>query len=331
MTMPETASEFEHKPAKGALSTLTRSLGWSILFVLFVYLANNFLTFWGGLPGASLSGTALALMQAGLYPVAILAAILMVRKNSNTTLREDSVRIADMNRFFIRACFFGVLYVGIVDIAISFLRVEDLLSSVVGDQLSKDLARANFRGTYVHFPLIILGVISATRTRALCVEWLALMVVAAELLIVFLRFIFSYEQAFMADLVRFWYGALFLFSSAYTLSEEGHVRVDIFYTNFRVKTKGWVNAFGCLFMGIVLCWTILIVGMGTKSSIINSPLLNFETTQTGFGLYVKYLMAGYLGIFAISMMIQFVSYLMASVADARGDPGHKIPEGAGAH
>jgi len=331
MTMLETASEFEQRPEKGALPAFTRSLGWSILFVLFVYLANNFLTFWGGLPGASFSGTALAIVQAGLYPVAILAAILVVRRNIDMTLRQDSVRIANMNRFFIRACFFIVLYIGIADVVISFLRVEDLLSGITGDQLNKNLGRSHFRGTYVHFPLIILGVITATRTRALCVEWLTLMVVSAELLIVFLRFIFSYEQAFMADLVRFWYGALFLFSSAYTLSEEGHVRVDIFYTNFRAKTKGWTNAFGCLFMGIVLCWTILIVGMGTKSSIINSPLLNFETTQSGYGLYVKYLMAGFLGVFAISMMIQFVSYLMASVADARGDPNHEIPDGAGAH
>ncbi len=327
MTTLETASEFKQEPAKGALPVITRSLGWSILFVLFIFLANNFLTFWGGLPGASFSGTALAMVQAGLYPVAVLVGIFMVRQNKDMTLRQDSVRIANMNRFFIRACFFIVLYIGIVDVVISFLRVEDLLPSVVGEQLNKELIRSDFRGTYVHFPLMILGVITATRTRALCVEWLALMVVAAELLIVFLRFIFSYEQAFMADLVRFWYGALFLFSSAYTLSEEGHVRVDIFYTNFRVKTKGWANAFGCLFMGIVLCWTILIVGMGTKSSIINSPLLNFETTQAGFGLYVKYLMAGFLGVFAISMMIQFVSYLMASVADARGDPGHEIPDG----
>ena len=31
----------------------------------------------------------------------------------------------------------------------------------------------------------------------------------------------------MGDLVRFWYAALF-FASAYTLKEDGHVRVDVF-------------------------------------------------------------------------------------------------------
>ena len=82
-----------------------------------------------------------------------------------------------------------------------------------------------------------------------------------------------------------------------------------------------VNAAGSLFLGISLCWIILFVGMDNKSSIINSPILAFETTQTGFSMYVKYLMAGFLVLFAISMMIQFVSYLLKSVADIKGEPG----------
>lgn len=324
MTMQDTTQE----PETGPLPNFTRFFGWSILFTMLAFLANNFLTFWAGLPGASVSGNAISIFQAALYPLAFILAALLVRARSSVTLRQDSVRISDMNTFFIRACFFIVLFIGVVDVAISFLRVEDLLDNVVGEQMTKNLGRSQYRGVYVHFPLMILGVIAATRSRILGVEWLALMVVVAELLIVFLRFIFSYEQAFMADLVRFWYGALFLFASAYTLLEEGHVRVDIFYAGFRNRTKGWVNAFGSVFMGITLCWTILIVGMGTKSSMINAPLLNFETTQSGFGMYVKYLMAGFMGVFAISMMLQFVSYLLAGVADYRGDPGHLNHDGA---
>jgi TRAP-type mannitol/chloroaromatic compound transport system permease small subunit len=320
MSMTETASA----PVSGPLPNITRIFGWSILFTMFAYLANNFLTFWGGLPGAKLSmeASASGLLQTALYPLAIIAAFLFVNRRSDTTLRDDSLRISNMNSFLIRACFFAVLYVGLVDMVISFLRVEDLLTATVGDEMRKNLGRPQFRGVYVHYPLIVLGIITAMRSRVLGVEWLALMVVTAELIIVFSRFIFSYEQSFMADLVRYWYGALFLFASAYTLLEEGHVRVDIFYAGFRDKTKGWINAFGSIFMGITLCWTILIVGMGQKSSIINSPLLNFEVTQSGFGMYVKYMMAGFLGIFAISMMIQFVSYFMAAIADYRGDPGH---------
>lgn len=318
-------------PAPGILPGAARFLGWSILFTMFAFLINNFLTYWGGLPGPMLAGNVISLAQFALYPLGIALAAFRVARTNDITLREDSARISDMNTFFIRACFFIVLLVGVVDLVVSFLRVEGFLEPLFGETMAKNLGRSQFRGVYVHVPLMIVSVLLATRIRILGVEWLALMVVVAELLIVFLRFIFSYEQAFMADLVRYWYGALFLFASAYTLIEEGHVRVDIFYAGFKDRTKGWVNAFGSLFMGIVLCWTILIIGMGSKSAVINSPLLNFETTQQGFGLYVKYMMAGFLGVFAISMMIQFTSYMLAAVADYRGDPGKAKPDGAGGH
>ena len=176
-----------------------------------------------------------------------------------------------------------------------------------------------------------MGIIIGLFTRTLGFTWLTILIVAAELMIVISRFIFSYEQAFMSDLVRFWYGALFLFASAYTLLEEGHVRVDVFYAGFASKTKGLVNAVGSIVLGMSLCWVILLVGMGSKSSIINSPVIYFEVTQSGFGMYVKYMMAAFLGIFAISMMIQFVSYLLDAVADYRGDPGKRTPAAPGAH
>ena len=76
---------------------------------------------------------------------------------------------------------------------------------------------------------------------------------------------------------------------------------------------------------------ILIIGMGSKTSIINSPVARFEVTQSGFGMYVKYMMAGFLGVFAISMMIQFVAYLLDAVADYREEPGKVKAQGASAH
>ncbi|MDG2458723.1 MAG: hypothetical protein P8N41_07270, partial [Alphaproteobacteria bacterium] len=58
-----------------------------------------------------------------------------------------------------------------------------------------------------------------------------------------------------------------------------------------------------------------------KRSIINSPILNFEVTQTGtVGMFIKYQMAGFLAIFAISMLIQFISYYFKSIADYRNEP-----------
>ena len=153
--------------------------------------------------------------------------------------------------------------------------------------------------------------------------WLAFLVVIAELLIVITRFVFSYEQAFQGDIVRFWYAALFLFASAYTLFEDGHVRVDVLYSKFSSKAKGIVNSYGSVLMGMTLCWCILLLGMWEKTNVIVNPMLSYESAQSGFGMYTKYWLASFLAIFAISMMIQFSSYLFESYADYNNEDGKR--------
>lgn len=303
-----------------------RLFAWTMLAVLAAFLLNNYLTHWQELPGASaaLAGGGLsAWLQLALYPVLVAVAVAYVMKRPGINERQDAERISGINTFLIRAAFWAVVLIGCVDLLISFLRVEDLLAAIVGEQLAVNLGRSSFRGANVHMPLVLVAIaIAAMKRGTLGFHWLALLVVMAELLIVIGRFVFSYEQAFLADLVRFWYAALFLFASAYTLLEDGHVRVDIFYAAFNTRRKGMVDSLGALVLGITLCWTILILGMGSKSAIINSPMLVYEVTQAGFGLYVKYLMAGFLGVFAVSMMIQFTAAFLNGIADYLGEAGH---------
>ena len=321
--------------SRDKLKFFTRAIGWAILAHFTVWMINNVLNLSFDWPGVRsfFDGqvTALSFLQLVSYPIFIGGAIGWVWRSEQTTLREDAHSISQFNAFLVRWAFFAVLLIGIVDMTISFLRVEGLLESVVGKQLTTDLGRSAFRGPWVHVPLMLLGWIIALRVRTLGFHWLALLIVIAELAIVITRFVFSYEQAFMGDLVRFWYAALFLFASAYTLLEEGHVRVDIFYAGMKNKTKGLLNAISSLLLGITLCWTIIIVCLNGKGSIVYGPVTNFEVSQSGFGMYVKYLMAAFLVIFAITMLIQFVSYLMESVADYREDDGTRLNVEAAIH
>jgi len=158
-------------------------------------------------------------------------------------------------------------------------------------------------------------------------SWVAFLVVLAEFTIVITRFVFSYEQAWMGDLVRFWYAAFFLFASAYTLIENGHVRVDVLYSQISNKKKAKVNAIGSLLLGLPVCWTILHYGMGTKQSSLIAPILSFETSASGYAMYVKYLMASFLIVFAVSMAIIFVSYFLKSCAFLFNEKDAELPMG----
>lgn len=309
---------------------LTRLFGWTMLATLLTYLLNNYLTIDREFAGASQvfvgNFSTGSLVQLFIYLLGFAIAVAYVYRDRTQSLRDDSKIITRFNTYLIRGCFWAVLLVGLADTSISFLRIEGMLENYFSEDMVKELGRPNFRGLYVHYPLVAAGFLIALFTRTLGFQWLALLIVAAELTIVITRFIFSYEQAFMGDLVRFWYAALFLFASAYTLLHEGHVRVDVFYAGLSRRAKGRVNATGAILFGMALCWTILIIGFKGKASIIYGPINNFEVSQSGFGMYTKYLMAGYLAIFAISMLIQFVSQLFDARADVRNDPGAPEPD-----
>jgi len=317
---------------KSNLPILIRIFSYSILAITFVFLINNVLTVWYDWPGVkklfshySLFGfkklskpledsvLTFAFIQLFFYFISILLSVFYVLKSIRQTLETDSEILTKFTAYIIRSSFWAVLIVGIADLLVSFMVVEKLVEPILGETLKIKLVIPAFRITFVHFPLILISFVIGYFTRSVGFIWLAVLVVASEFFIVLSRFIFEYEQAFQGDLVRFWYSALYLFASAYALMHEGHVRVDVLYTGFSERKKAWTNSIGSLLFGIPLCLITLFLGMGGKASIINGPVISFEITQQGSnGLYLLYLMAVYLAVFATTMLIQFTSYFMGS-------------------
>ena len=318
--------------AKDTLPILIRIFSYSILSITFVFLINNTLTIWFDWPGIKQlfsqyglfgfkklskpleeSVLTFAFIQLFFYFISVLFVIFYVFKSINQTLESDAEILTKFTAYIIRSSFWAVLIVGAADFLVSFMVVEKLVEPIFGEFLKVKLVIPNFRITFVHFPLILISFVIGYFTRTVGFIWLAVLVVGSEFTIVLSRFIFEYEQAFQGDLVRFWYSALYLFASAYALMHEGHVRVDVLYTGFTERKKAWTNSIGSLVLGIPLCLIVIFLGMGNKASIINGPVLSFEITQQGSnGLYLLYLMAIYLVVFAVTMLTQFTSYFMSS-------------------
>jgi TRAP-type mannitol/chloroaromatic compound transport system permease small subunit len=307
--------------------TLTRVFGWTIIGVLAAFLFNNFLTNWLGWPGVRILANPSTgghdpriWLQVAIYAAAALAAAAHVARTRDRSLRTDHQRVFGLNAVLIRAGFWAVLLIGLVDFTLAFLKGEELLIGLVGAPLADTLGRAELRGAYVHMPLVAIGLAIALRTRVLALPWLVLMIVVAELLIVLFRFVFSYEQTYMGDLVRFWYAALFMLGCAYTLYEDGHVRIDLLYAEANPRRRGLVNAIGALVLGMPFCWLILSVGTAGRTGILNSALRTFEIEGVGDGMYILYLMTVLVGVFAVTLIIQFVSMMFGGMADVLGEP-----------
>ena len=319
------------------LSLYLRIISYSVLAFTLAFLINNVLTVWSDWTGIKkifshhemfgykkkvLEGSDLnyGYMQIGLYLICIAAVVFYVFKTYSQTLEQDSKILSRFSAYLVRSSFWAVFLVGVADFVISFMVVERLWEAIFSPEVKALMVKAPVRITYIHFPIILISFVIGYFTKSVGFIWLAVLVVVSEFVIVLSRFIFSYEQAFQGDLVRFWYAALYLFASAYALIHEGHVRVDVLYSSFSEKKKAWTNMVGSAVLGVPLTLIVIFLGLNGKASIINGPVVAFEVTQQGSnGLYLLYLMAVYLAVFAVTMLIQFTSYFMES--------SHKILKG----
>ena len=222
-----------------------RFLGWFFINMLIAFMINNILNLAYKIPFAIeliTKNELLSLLPILIYLIAFGLSLFISYINLDKSYKWDSDLLHRFNLYFIRSCFWSVLLIGSIDVVIAFMRVEEVSNMLFDDYLVRALKKPSFVCTFIHIPLVFVSFVIGYFSKTLGFTWLALMIVCAELFIVITRFVFSYEQSFMGDLVRYWYAALFLFASAYTLFEDGHVRVDVFYANLKSKTKSIINA-----------------------------------------------------------------------------------------
>lgn len=291
------------------------------VFLTIVFLLNNIVTVYFNWPGieklfksfSTLKGidVLLALIQLASYVFVIVYSFLYAVKISDEQILPCSEKFSEWSSYIARSAFWAIFFIGLFDIFISFLAAEKILSKLMSDSTLNIFTKPSSRALLFHLPLGVIGFVIGYYKKAPSFIWFATLVVFSEASIVITRYVFYYEQAFMGDLVRLWYSAIFLFSSAYTLVQEGHVRIDILYVKFSEKKKAISNIAGSILLGIPLCALTIFIGLQGKTSIINAPILSVEVTQQGVsGMYVKYLLASFLGFFAITMIIQFASSIL---------------------
>lgn len=77
---------------------------------------------------------------------------------------------------------------------------------------------------------------------------------------VVMRYFFNDVSIGMQELEWHLFAAMFMFGIGYTLKEDGHVRVDIFYDQLSEKSQAIINILGSLFFA--LPFTLLILYFG---------------------------------------------------------------------
>ena len=71
------------------------------------------------------------------------------------------------------------------------------------------------------------------------------------------RYFFKYSSIGLQELEWHIFASMFLLGIAYTLKEEGHVRVDILYEKISLKNRAWINCIGCVLFLLPFCALVI--------------------------------------------------------------------------
>jgi TRAP-type mannitol/chloroaromatic compound transport system permease small subunit len=85
------------------------------------------------------------------------------------------------------------------------------------------------------------------------VAWLTLLMVLVTFVIVVFRYAFDTSFIWLQESLTWMHAVVFMMGAAYTLQQEEHVRVDIFYRDMSVRRRALVNLFGVLIFVYPLC------------------------------------------------------------------------------
>lgn len=84
-------------------------------------------------------------------------------------------------------------------------------------------------------------------------SWLTLFMVLVTFVVVVMRYVFDAGFIWLQESVIWMHAFVFMVGAAYTLQQEEHVRVDIFYRNMSRKRRAWVDLIGVIVFLLPLC------------------------------------------------------------------------------
>ncbi|MFT5660928.1 MAG: TRAP-type mannitol/chloroaromatic compound transport system permease small subunit [Sulfurimonas sp.] len=134
----------------------------------------------------------------------------------------------------------------------------------------------------------------------------AIIVAVLVLLVVYdatARYLFSTGSIALQELEWHLFDVIILFGIAYTLRENAHVRVDIFYASYSQKTKALLNIISSLFF--ILPFSVLIIYIGID--FVAMSFTQNEASSNPGGLEYRYLVKALLPLSFLFLSLQALS------------------------
>ena len=139
--------------------------------------------------------------------------------------------------------------------------------------------------------------------------WLTGIMVIIACIVVGLRHVFDIGSIALQESVTYMHAAVFMLGAAYTLKNDGHVRVDILHKKMSPRARAWVEVLGSLLFTLPL---MIFIGWGSLEFVQESWRIGEGSTDSG-GIGGVYLLKSLLPLMALSVSLQAIAELLRSL------------------
>jgi TRAP-type mannitol/chloroaromatic compound transport system permease small subunit len=123
------------------------------------------------------------------------------------------------------------------------------------------------------------------------------------------RYLFSEGSTALQELEWHFFDVVILLSIAYTLRNNAHVRVDIFYEKFSPKTKALINIFSFVFFVLPLSFLIIYIGIG----FVEMSYLQHEASSDPGGLKYRWIVKSLMPLAFVLLALQAIKELVSDI------------------
>jgi TRAP-type mannitol/chloroaromatic compound transport system permease small subunit len=141
------------------------------------------------------------------------------------------------------------------------------------------------------------------------VSWLVLVMVLVMSGVVILRYVLDTGWIALQESISYFHSIVFLIGAAYTLQQNAHVRVDIFYSRLSATGKAWIDLLGHIFL---LAPVMLFIIWVSWPYVLNAWEVNESSREAG-GLPGVYLIKSLILIMAALLIVQATALSMRAV------------------
>ena len=138
------------------------------------------------------------------------------------------------------------------------------------------------------------------------VSWLTLLMVVLVFIVVVLRYLFEIGSIPLQESITYLHAMVFLLGATYTLHQDEHVRVDVFYSSLSHKGRAWIDLAGTLFLLFPVCLYIFTMSL---DYVLLSWRIHESSSEAG-GLPGLYLLKSLILIMPVTMMIQGLANIL---------------------